>query len=77
MGAAVSYLMGKKQGKKAAPTPAVAPEPEAEIAPVEGTREQRAAAATMRSRRGGRRALLSGGRLGGGTEGGQTTLGAG
>lgn len=39
------------------------------------TREQRAAAASIRSRRAGRRALLGGGRLGGG-EGEQTTLGS-
>ena len=51
-------------------------EPEA-VAPVAATLDERAAAASKRARRGGRRALLSAGRLGGGTEGGQTTLGAG
>lgn len=60
--------------KKSAPAPAPTPVPEA--APVESTRDQRAAAARMRSRRAGRRALLGGDRLGGGDEGGQTTLGA-
>jgi len=60
--------------KKAAPAPAPVPEPEA--APQGATREQRAQAASLRSRRAGRRSLLGGGRLGGG-EGEQTTLGAG
>lgn len=48
----------------------------AAVAPVAATLDERAAAATRRARRGGRRALLSAGRLGGGTEGGQSTLGA-
>lgn len=39
------------------------------------TRDERGVAAQRRARRAGRRALLSGGRLGGG-EGGQSTLGA-
>jgi hypothetical protein len=48
-----------------------------DIAPVAvATLDERAAAASKRARRGGRRALLSAGRLGGG-EGEQTTLGAG
>lgn len=74
MGGVVGYLMGKKQGKKA--TPAPMPEPEVEAAPQGATREQRAQAASLRSRRAGRRSLLGGGRLGGG-EGEQTTLGSG
>ena len=45
--------------------------------PEKATREQRAQAAALRSRRAGRRALLSAGRLGGGDEDGQKTLGAG
>lgn len=60
--------------KKAAPAPV--PEPEVEAAPQGATREQRAQAASLRSRRAGRRSLLGGGRLGGG-EGEQTTLGSG
>lgn len=50
----------------------------ADVAPVAvATLDERAAAASKRARRGGRRALLSAGRLGGGTEGGQATLGSG
>lgn len=74
MGGVVKVLSGKK---KKAPEPEIQQEPEQAIQPIEATREERASAAAMRARRGGRRALLSAGRLGGGTEGGQTTLGAG
>lgn len=50
----------------------------ADVAPVAvATLDEKAAAASKRARRGGRRALLSAGRLGGGTEGGQATLGSG
>ena len=69
-------VFGKKTVVPAMQEAAKKVEP-AEVAPVEATLDERAAAATRRARRGGRRALLSAGRLGGGTEGGQTTLGAG
>lgn len=72
MGGIAKIFSGGK--KKSAPAPVAVPEPEA--APQGATREQRAQAASLRSRRAGRRSLLGGGRLGGG-EGEQTTLGAG
>lgn len=75
MGGVVGAIMGSRK-KKSAPAPVAVPEPEVEAAPQGASREQRAQAASLRSRRGGRRALLGGGRLGGG-EGEQTTLGAG
>jgi hypothetical protein len=75
MGGVVGAIMGSRK-KKSAPAPAPVPEPEVEAAPQGATREQRAQAASLRSRRAGRRSLLGGGRLGGG-EGEQTTLGAG
>lgn len=75
MGGVVGAIMGSRK-KKSAPAPAPMPEPEVEAAPQGATREQRAQAASLRSRRAGRRSLLGGGRLGGG-EGEQTTLGAG
>jgi len=73
MGGVVGAIMGSRK-KKSAPAPVAVPEPEA--APQGATREQRAQAASLRSRRAGRRSLLGGGRLGGG-EGEQTTLGSG
>jgi hypothetical protein len=73
MGGAVAKFFGGGQKK---PAPAPVPEPEVEAAPQGATREQRAQAASLRSRRAGRRSLLGGGRLGGG-EGEQTTLGTG
>jgi len=73
MGGIANVFGGGK--KKAAPAPTPVPEP-VEAAPQGATREQRAQAASLRSRRAGRRSLLGGGRLGGG-EGEQTTLGAG
>ena len=75
MGGVVGAIMGSRK-KKSAPAPAPVPEPEVEAAPQGATREQRAQAASLRSRRAGRRSLLGGGRLGGG-EGEQATLGAG
>ena len=72
MGGIAKIFSGGK--KKSAPAPVAVPEPEA--APQGATREQRAQAASLRSRRAGRRSLLGGGRLGGG-EGEQTTLGSG
>jgi hypothetical protein len=75
MGGVVGAIMGSRK-KKSAPAPAPVPEPEVEAAPQGATREQRAQASSLRSRRAGRRSLLGGGRLGGG-EGEQTTLGAG
>lgn len=74
MGGVVGAIMGSRK-KKSAPAPAPVPVPEVEAAPQGATREQRAQAASLRSRRAGRRSLLGGGRLGGG-EGEQTTLGA-
>ena len=75
MGGVVGAIMGSRK-KKSAPAPAPVPDPEVEAAPQGATREQRAQAASLRSRRAGRRSLLGGGRLGGG-EGEQTTLGSG
>ena len=75
MGGVVGAIMGSRK-KKSAPAPVAVPEPEVEAAPQGATREQRAQAASLRSRRAGRRSLLGGGRLSGG-EGEQTTLGSG
>ena len=65
--------MGGIISKPKAPKPAPAPEPE----PVVATDTQKREAARRRSRSSGIRSLLNAGRLGGGNEEEQTTLGVG